>query len=304
MEPWLFLPPTPWREAISALGTGVLSRLEEIRFRVDVPVMLYTDRESIQLTNEGIPVIARGQDIRRILAILVDHSLYARVEELRQGYITLPGGHRVGVAGRAVWQDGHIVTQTDITGLNIRYARDVNGGAKVLMENLRRRGIAGNSWVIVAPPRAGKTTMLRDLTRWFSQAGWRVVVVDERSEIAGPGTGHRGFDLGPHTDVLEGWSKSEGILTAVRTLGPDMVVVDELGPEADLDAVIKARHAGVEVITTLHGSEQNGLAGARLKRLWQSQIFDAVVFLGRSPGPGAVVGVWPPAPWGRDGIAL
>ena len=292
MEPWLYLPPHPWRDAIAELDPGVLRRLEEIRFRVDVPVMLYTDASWMPLCYQGVPVISGADDIRRILSILVDHSLYARMEELRQGYITLPGGHRVGVAGRAVWQDGRIVTQTEITGLNIRYAHDISGIAASLIERLRKWGVEGNSWLIAAPPRAGKTTLLRDLARWFSRDGCRVVVVDERSEIAGASAGHRGFDLGHHVDVLQGWSKPEGIITAIRTLGPDLIVVDELGGNDDLAALLQARHAGVEVIGTLHARDVTAERNPRLEQLWESQLFDAVVFLGRNPGPGSVRTIW------------
>ncbi len=292
MEPWLYLPPFPWRDAITALDPGVLERLEEIRFRVDVPVILYTDSSWMPLCQQGVPVISGAGDIQRILSILVDHSLYARMEELRKGYITLPGGHRVGVAGRAVWQDGRIVTQTEITGLNIRYAHDISGIAAPLVERLRQGGVRGNSWLIAAPPRAGKTTLLRDLVRWFSHGGWRVVVVDERCEIAGTNGGNRGFDLGNHADVLQGWSKPEGIIIAIRTLGPDVIVVDELGGDEDLAALLQARHAGVEVIGTLHARDATAELNPRLEQLWESQLFDAVVFLGRNPGPGSVTAIW------------
>ncbi len=292
-EPWRYLPPR-WQDAILSVDPDILTRVEEIRFRANVSVRLYTDRECVLLHPHGQDLVTSAEELRRILEVLVDHSLYARVDELRQGFITLPGGHRVGVAGRAVWQGGEVITQTDISGLNIRCARMVEGMAEPLVRILRTRGIQGNSWLVVAAPRAGKTTLLRELTRWFSEKALRVTVVDERFEIAGLWSGSPGFFLGPHTDVLSGWSKVEGIFTALRSLGPDLIVVDELGGIEDETALLQARYAGVDVLASVHGPRAADVhPGSRVQKLWDSGMFDAVVFLDREPRVGSIRSVWP-----------
>ncbi len=292
-EPWRYLPPR-WRDAILNVDADILTRVEEIRFRTDVPVRLYTDCECVVLQHQGREMATDAQELRRILEVLVDHSLYARVDELRQGFITLPGGHRVGVAGRAVRQGGEVITQTDITGLNLRCARVIRGLAEPVVGALRNRGILGNSWLVVSPPRAGKTTLLRELARWFSESGLRVTVVDERLEIAGLWSGTQGFFLGPHTDVLSGWDKVQGIATAVRCLGPDLIVIDELGGIADEKALLSARYAGVDILASIHGPRaQDVHPGSRVQTLWDTGLFDAVVFLSREPRVGSIGAIWP-----------
>ena len=294
-EPWRYLP-SRWCDAILGLDAEILTRVEEIRFRVDMPARLYTDRECVVLRHRGQDLVTDAEELLRILHVLVDHSLYARVDELRQGFITLPGGHRVGVAGRAVRQGSEIITQTDISGLNMRRARAISGLAEPVVRTLRARGVAGNSWLVVAPPRAGKTTLLREFARWFSEAGLRVTLVDERFELAGLWSKSHSFNLGPHTDVLSGWDKVGGVLTAVRSLGPDVIVVDELGGAQDEEALISARSSGVDLIASVHGSwTESATPGSRVRKLWDTGLFDAVLFLDREPRVGSLRMVWPNA---------
>ena len=136
--------------------------------------------------------------------------------------------------------------------------------------------------------------MLRDLVRILGDQGQRVVVIDERSEIGGMGSnGTSPFDLGCHTDVLDGWPKPQGIAIALRTLGPDVVAVDELGGEEDLAAVARARQAGVQVLATVHARSQADLLGrGAFMRAWQAGIFDGVVFLRRGPQQESHDQVW------------
>ena len=200
------------------------------------------------------------------------------------------------MAGRAVRQGSEIITQTDISGLNMRRARAISGLAEPVVRTLRARGVAGNSWLVVAPPRAGKTTLLREFARWFSEAGLRVTLVDERFELAGLWSKSHSFNLGPHTDVLSGWDKVGGVLTAVRSLGPDVIVVDELGGAQDEEALISARSSGVDLIASVHGSwTESATPGSRVRKLWDTGLFDAVLFLDREPRVGSLRMVWPNA---------
>ncbi|MCY0880936.1 MAG: stage III sporulation protein AA, partial [Firmicutes bacterium] len=211
------------------------------------------------------------------------------LEELKEGFVTLPGGHRVGVIGRAVCRQGRIETIVEISGLNFRRARDMHGIAAPLIEQLPKWPC---SVLIAAPPRAGKTTLLRDVIRLASQSAWRTVVVDERSEIGALAQGSVGFDLGLHTDVLDGWPKEEGLLAALRTLGPDLIAVDELSNDAERQAVQQARHAGVHVLATMHAEADSTFFVQ--KKEWL-KAFDAVVFLSRRDGAGTLQSIYLPA---------
>ncbi|PSR24144.1 MAG: stage III sporulation protein AA [Sulfobacillus acidophilus] len=294
MEPWHYLP-EPWRQALRELPRDLSATVEEVRFRVGRQVFLYGADWIRPLSHALIPDRVSFGELDRILGALVEHSLYARMEELRQGYITLPGGHRVGVVGRAVLKEGRIETMREISGLNLRIGRPIEGPGQQLTERVQDL-TAGGSWLLVSPPRAGKTTLLRDLVRYRSNQGKRVVVVDERSEIAGfGGAGVFGHDLGYHTDVLDGWPKVEGVEVALRTLGPEIIAIDELGGRTDLDAVLRARYAGVEVLATVHARTISDLfQRPPWRRALRQRVFDAVIFLTVLPMVGTVDHVWVP----------
>ncbi|MCL4493663.1 MAG: Flp pilus assembly complex ATPase component TadA [Firmicutes bacterium] len=291
MEPWTYLP-NPWRTAVLELPRDCLGLLEEVRFRLNRPVYCYGTNGVVPLKIASQVMTIQQQDLDHIVGIIADHSLYARTEELRQGFLSLPGGHRVGVAGKAVWKDGQVVTMTDISGLNFRRARNIRGAAQSLISLFRRQQLDMKSVLVAGPPRSGKTTLLRDLIRMVSESGERVAVIDERSELAAYHRGHYGFDLGAHIDVLDGWPKAEGMMLAIRTLGPDRVVVDELGNGEDLPAVRRALTAGVKVVASVHAGTCEDLRCQPTWGLSLLELFDSVAIL-QSPGhPGVVREVW------------
>ena len=272
------------------------SGLEEMRFRVHRPVALYGAGWSTYLGPQGasdravgLPVL-EAEDIGALVERLADRSLYAHEQELAEGFLTLPGGHRAGLAGRAVLQQGRVATVRDWTGVDIRVARAVRGAADPVLRAVRAAlpDRAAPSVLLIGSPRTGKTTVLRDLIRQWSDAGQRLVVVDERSEIQG-GSGPGRFDLGAHTDVLDGWPKPAGLRAAVRALGPDAVAVDEVGGAEDVAALEWARRSGCAVLATAHASDRaearrHPIVGALLRDL----VVDALVELGPE---GRLVGV-------------
>lgn len=239
--------------------------LEEIRVRAGQPLMfLYGDREYFfdeergQLSSNQVAAYRmRPGDLEEMVSFLCSYSIYAYEEQLRVGYLTLRGGHRVGVAGEAASRQGRIVRLQHIYFLNIRIARERKGCAKELVNAVRDAGGIYNT-LILSPPGVGKTTYLRDAIRILSEgddrhAGMKVGVVDERSEL---GAGYLGIpqnDLGPRTDVLEGAGKSEGIYMLLRSMSPQVIAVDELGAKEDFEAVTRAFHSGCRLIGTVHG---------------------------------------------------
>lgn len=238
----------------------------------------------------------------RLLQRVAQGSLYALEEELQQGFLTLPGGHRLGLAGQVVPEGrGHRLIH--VGSVNLRLARACPGAALPLLEALAVRRLLPPfpSLLVVGPPGSGKTTLLRDLIRLASEGvapygleGLRVGVVDERSEIAACHRGVPRHALGPRTDVLDGAPKVAGLMQLIRTMDPQVVATDEIGSPEDAAAVLEARKAGVTVLATAHGGSLEELAARPgLSHLLDRQAFDAACLLDRSPHPGTVAAVYP-----------
>lgn len=269
-----FLAP-PVHDWLLAVDPDMRASIEEVRIRAGRPAVLYRGRDSWCLSPRGLVSPATGAPsisqswIADQVEQLAARSLYAHEHELAEGYLTLPGGHRVGLAGRAVLHNERVRTTRDWTGLNLRVARSVAGAADGLLAALGdlSRGLPPGV-LVLGPPRAGKTTLLRDAIPKLSRLGWRVVVVDERHELV-PEVAAAGL----HTDVLNGWPKPEGLFTAVRVLGPDVAVVDEIGSQADGEAVRLARRTGVSVWASAHGG---GLSDARCHPVLGPLLLDGV----------------------------
>ncbi|MFD0711043.1 stage III sporulation protein AA [Paenibacillus sp. GCM10027626] len=230
---------------------------------------------------------------RSLLERVTNHSLYAMEEELRRGYITVAGGHRIGLAGRTVLDDSRVRAIRDVAAFNVRIAREVPGAAVKLLPKLldySRRSV--HSTLIVAPPQQGKTTLIRDMARLISSgewghtaAGWtsrKVGIVDERSEIAACVQGVPTFDIGPRTDVLDACPKAEGMMMMIRSMSPEVLIVDEIGKTEDAEAILDASHAGIAVIATAHANNlKDASARPVLRRLLDEGAFAQCVELRR-----------------------
>jgi stage III sporulation protein AA len=294
------------RQILDNLSSEEIFSLEEIRLRKEQPLFLrFCDSESmINVKGTRVSKIDHAyhvteDDIARTLHLISQSSLYALEEEMRNGYITISGGHRVGFVGQTVLDKGRVKTIKNISSLNLRLAKQVYGCASKLMPLLYNYSASKPyNTLIVSPPRCGKTTLLRDIIRQFSSGfpsslgalvRLNVGVVDERSEIAGCYLGVPQNDVGPQTDVLDGCPKAEGMIMLVRSMSPQIVATDEIGREEDVRAIEELLNCGVGVLTTVHGSSLKELEQRPiLKQLIQSNIFDRFVFLGRTLGPGTI----------------
>lgn len=296
--------PLPIRSMLAGLPESVAGELEEIRIRENRPLEIgYGGRFAFVRPDGTLAGDHRSgykptrEDCRTLLETLTDHSLYAVEEELRRGYVTVAGGHRIGLAGRTVLDSGAVRHLRDITGFNVRIARPRIGcSAKLLPALLDRSARTVRHTLILSPPQQGKTTLLRDLARAVSSGEWndptargwggrKVGIVDERSEIAACERGVPTFDLGPRTDVLDACPKAEGMMMLVRSMSPEVVVVDEIGRQEDAEALREALHAGVRVLATAHASDlADVFKRPALASLADEGMFGAYVLLSRSGG--------------------
>lgn len=299
-QSWLSLFPDHIQSMLRSLPSSLLDEIEEIRLREGRALEVNAGGHFYYFTAKG-EVTSKPEhayrpsrkDSNTLLDLITNHSLYTMEEELRRGFITIAGGHRVGLSGRTVLSGGQVAHLRDISGFNVRVAREVQGVADHLLPKLldfKHKSI--NHTLIISPPQQGKTTMLRDLARQISYGTWRhpkaqwqglkVAVIDERSEIAGSKRGVPSFDVGPRTDVMDGCPKAEGMMMMIRSMSPDVLIVDEIGRKEDVEALIEALHAGVRVIATAHGSSVEELQ-TRLKAVSSvgSDFFKAYVVLSR-----------------------
>lgn len=264
--------------------------LREIRIRAKKPVLLLEKEGERSLEENGQPLMAELKEIREIVESACGYSGYAFEEEIKRGYLTIFGGHRIGLAGRAVMNGNQVQTLKYLSSLNMRIAHPVTGCALRWREFFYERGRPCHV-LIISPPGCGKTTLLRDVIRLYSNgnAGYvpvNVGVVDERSEIAGTYRGSAVHELGDHTDILDGCPKATGMEILLRSMAPEVIAVDEIGT-ADVAAIENALRCGCKVLATLHG---NGMGEFLEKPGFQSlireKVFQRYFFLksGREPG--------------------
>ncbi|MFC3745697.1 stage III sporulation protein AA [Paenibacillus sp. GCM10012306] len=297
---WLHLFPEKVRVLLKSLPLQLLSAVEEIRVREGRPLEINYSGKYHFLSGDGSLTQKPGEayrpdreDSHRLLDLISNHSLYTMEEELRKGFITIPGGHRIGLAGRTVLSGGGVEHLRDITGFNVRIAREVPGVADAVLPYLLDKGrMRVLHTLILSPPQHGKTTLLRDLARQISggsqnrqdgvRQGLKVGIVDERSEIAGSRRGIPAFDVGPRTDILDGCPKAEGMMMMIRSLSPDVIIADEIGRPEDAEAVTEALHAGITVVASAHGKEVAELARRPgLGSLIEHKMFERYVILRR-----------------------
>lgn len=276
--------PVTLRNVLSEIPEDIRNSLEEIRIRINQPVRVISGGRELVLKECSID----RQTIDNILNNLLDYSIYAHEEDLAKGFITIEGGHRVGVCGRVVTENGGIRLIKEISSLNIRRSRAIRGSSDKVINEIYDPAIGLQNTIIVSPPKCGKTTLVRDIVRAVSERGMRVGVCDERSEIAGMYQGMPSYDLGPRTDVLDGCIKAEGMLMLIRSMSPDVIVTDEIGRSEDIPAIEAATSAGISIITTIHGNSYEDLMASKIGPLVNQGIFKRIIFLSNIPSTGTV----------------
>lgn len=273
-------------------------KLYEIRLRAGRPMFLIYDGGECFLRTRGRePYLVTREDLKETLEYVSGYSLYAYEDELRQGYMSVQGGHRVGVTGKVVLDGDRIRGMKYISCINLRLAHEIQGCADPVMEHIRKENWTAHT-LLISPPRCGKTTLLRDMIRQLSNGsgkipGVTVGVVDERSELAGCYQGIPQNDLGIRTDVLDGCPKAHGMQMLIRSMSPSVVAVDELGREEDFKAVESVIYSGCKLIATAHGASLEEIFSTPFfGRLRKMKVFERYILLGKEQRAGIIRGIY------------
>lgn len=274
------------KHEIYRLPQVITEDLEEIRLKTGHDTLLIGGNREISLHDKAN---VTPEILEETLNRLLNYSYYAYEEELSKGYITMEGGHRVGICGRVTLKDGKVHLIKDISSLNIRRSRQIIGASQKVIKSVWDEGRNSiSNTLIISPPKCGKTTILRDLARNLSNRGYRVGICDERSEIAGCYNGEASYDLGSRTDILDGCPKAQGILMLIRAMSPDVIITDEIGKEEDVKAIEEALCAGVKTITTIHGNSYEDVVNSTVGELVKKHTFETLIFLSAHPTTGTV----------------
>ncbi|MGN0159369.1 MAG: stage III sporulation protein AA [Brotaphodocola sp.] len=282
-------------------------QVQEIRLRVNAPLLIIFRNLEFYVTQEGKltkyseeAYVVSKQELKETLEYISNYSLYAFEEEIRQGFITIQGGHRVGLAGKVICDENGIRSMKFISFMNVRLSHQIRGCADSVLPYLYHQGNIVHT-LLISPPRCGKTTMLRDLIRQISngseegkletdsgktdampvrRAGMTVGVVDERSELGACYQGIPQNDLGIRTDILDCCPKAQGMMMLIRTMSPQVIAVDEIGSREELEAMEYAMNCGCKLIATVHGGSLEDIRQKPvLSKMVQERWFERYVVL-------------------------
>lgn len=293
----------PIRMILRRIDTD-FDEVQEIRLRVNAPLLIICRNLEFCVTSDGNLVkdiknayIVSRQDLKEMLEYISNYSLYAFEEEIRQGFLTIQGGHRIGLAGKTVCEKQEIRSMKFISFINVRLAHQIRGCGDFVLPYLYQDKRLVHT-LVLSPPRCGKTTLLRDLIRQISDgnayaSGVTVGVVDERSELGACYQGIPQNDLGIRTDILDCCPKAQGMMMLIRTMSPQVIAVDEIGSREELEAMEYAMNCGCKLIATIHGSSLEDIRQKPiLSRMVREAWFARYVVLGKREKTGTVEAIY------------
>ncbi len=271
--------PSDISSAVSKLN---MENVREIRLCAGAPLSVVSDRAYF-LDENGLSyskgILVTADIINKTLEKMSRGSVYSEQESLRQGFLSLEGGHRAGVSGRAVKEGEKIKSIREVSSINLRIAHQIKGAADEVMPLLKSLP----NTLIISPPGCGKTTLLRDIARQLSNSGIRVGICDERGEIAAVHKGTPSLDVGPFTDVFTG-PKTEGALMLLRSMAPEVIITDELGGTEDALCIKKLVRCGVCVICSYHAKNIADVQKSDIGTLLADKTFERIIVLGKPIG--------------------
>ena len=271
------------REKIKTLKR---ENIEEIRLRVNKPLIIngdlidyfYNDKTKKLDKNMDNAYVVTKEDIEQTFQIICKYSIHSFMDDIKKGFVTLRGGHRVGIVGKAIVENGKVENIKYISSLNIRISKEIKNCSDKVMNHIVKGSTKINNTIIISPPQCGKTTLLRDIVRNLSNGndkfnfkGVKVALIDERNEI------------------IETCPKDIGIMMVLRSMSPNVIVTDEIGTEKDIKALYTALNGGVGLITTVHGDSIEDIKNRKeLKNLLDEELFKKVILLSAKKGPGTI----------------
>lgn len=276
--------PMRLRRIALSLPAGDWVWAEELRLRVGWPMTVILPGGERSLG--GGPILP--QELDQLVELASRASVHTVLDQIRRGYLTVEGGHRIGLCGSVVIRNGEIHTLRRLSSAAVRVARAIPGAAWPVLPQLTRQGSLTDT-LILGPPGQGKTTLLRDLIRCVSEGDRlpprRVGVADERGELAAVWNGQPQLELGRRTDVVEGCSKAQGLMMLLRSMNPQVLAVDEITEPEDIAALVSAAGCGVTLLATAHGWGRKDLSVRPLyRRLMEEHIFHRLVCIRTEQG--------------------
>lgn len=263
-------------------------QIEEIRLRCNAPLTIGIGGESCFITPDGgmtnyedNAYKVSSEEVGEAFGKVCENSIYAHLDEIRRGFITLHGGHRVGICGKAVCEKERIITISEVSSLNFRIARQIIGVADGIIDEIVK-GCNVTSTLIIAKPQMGKTTVLRDVIRQVSNRGFKCGVADDRGEIAAMYKGIPANNIGAQTDIIDGAPKAEAIEMLLRTMSPKVIATDEVATKEEAVAISSAFGTGVNIIATAHGEDLNEVKQRPcISELLNMGVFKQIIILKR-----------------------
>ena len=274
------LPPELRQQAL-ALPAQEREQAEELRLRCGWPMAAVFPEGEVPLGGRKLVT----QDLELLLEIASRASVHAVLAQLREGYLTIEGGHRLGLCGTAVLENGQMRNLRSLSSVSIRIARQHPGAALPLLSDLMEGGRLCST-LIAAPPGMGKTTLLRDLVRCISDGDGtpplRVGLADERGEVAALYGGVPQLRVGRRTDVIEGCPKAQGAMLLLRAMNPQVLAMDEITAPEDVGALLTATGCGAVLLATAHGEGDELTRRPLYRTMLEERIFQRVVSIQRT----------------------